>query len=85
MIIGVVQERSDVWAYGVVVWEVFSMGGIPYSNHQQSTMGELLATGYRMSPPDSMTPESIAVLMRTCVLYIFVHFPFYLVLGHTNH
>ncbi|CAG0898994.1 unnamed protein product [Darwinula stevensoni] len=58
-------SKSDVWAYGITLWEIFSLGKTPY---QGMTFGELiqrLQAGYRMEAPDYAS-EPIYQIMRKC-------------------
>ncbi|KAK3709038.1 hypothetical protein QZH41_014917 [Actinostola sp. cb2023] len=43
--------KSDVWSYGVALWEIFSMGGSPYPTITNSQLVQLLRRGHRMDKP----------------------------------
>ncbi|XP_008551388.1 tyrosine-protein kinase Fer isoform X1 [Microplitis demolitor] len=58
----------DVWSYGVLVWEIFSKGGNPYSGMSNSQAREKIDAGYRLPAPDG-TPEEVYRLMLRCWEY----------------
>ncbi|XP_067649880.1 uncharacterized protein [Haliotis asinina] len=45
-------EKSDVWSYGVTIWEIFSMGETPYSDIRGRDIPEKVKGGYRLSRPE---------------------------------
>ncbi|KAK0164752.1 hypothetical protein PV328_003335 [Microctonus aethiopoides] len=58
----------DVWSYGVLMWEIFSKGGNPYSGMSNSQAREKIDAGFRLPAPDG-TPEEVYRLMLHCWEY----------------
>ncbi|XP_046852957.1 fibroblast growth factor receptor 2-like [Xenia sp. Carnegie-2017] len=58
-------EKSDVWSFGIVLWELFTLGGTPYPDVLPTEVADLLARGHRMEPPHAC-PEEISTLMMKC-------------------
>eukprot|EP00794_Sanderia_malayensis_P007017 gene7017-7802_t len=58
-------HRSDVWSYGILLWEIMTMGGSPYPGLPVRDLLNSLLTGYRMEQPIYCPPE-IYALMRDC-------------------
>lgn len=59
--------KVDIWSFGIVMWEIFTKGGVPYpgrSNLDVSRMLEL-GTDYRMEQSE-MCPDAIYNLMLDC-------------------
>ncbi|XP_068703723.1 vascular endothelial growth factor receptor 1-like [Montipora foliosa] len=44
-------SKSDVWSYGVVLYEIFTIGGIPYPGWSEGKTVAELKRGYRMPKP----------------------------------
>ncbi|XP_051550100.1 megakaryocyte-associated tyrosine-protein kinase-like isoform X2 [Myxocyprinus asiaticus] len=57
--------HSDVWSYGVLLWEIFSYGRQPYPKMSVSEVRECVDQGYRMEPPDECPPD-IYIIMISC-------------------
>ena len=61
-------SESDVWSYGIVLWELFSLGKTPYAGIQpDESFTRLLENGHRMEKPVYSTDDLYKV-MRDCWL-----------------
>ena len=49
--------QSDVWSYGVVLWELFSLARSPYPGVEPGDLVRRLEAGYRMERPRLAPPE----------------------------
>ncbi|XP_055863508.1 ephrin type-B receptor 1-B-like isoform X3 [Biomphalaria glabrata] len=58
-------SASDVWSYGVVMWEIVSYGERPYYNWSNQDVIKAVEKGYRLPPPMDC-PEAIHQLMLDC-------------------
>ncbi|XP_041826811.1 LOW QUALITY PROTEIN: tyrosine-protein kinase ABL1 [Melanotaenia boesemani] len=57
--------KSDVWAFGVLLWEIATYGLSPYPGIDLSQVYELLEKDYRMDRPEGC-PEKVYELMTAC-------------------
>nr|CDS29591.2 tyrosine protein kinase csk [Hymenolepis microstoma] len=58
-------NKADIWSFGVVVWEIYSFGGLPYSDVASSKLGAHLRNGKRLEAPVGIPPR-MATLMGKC-------------------
>jgi serine/threonine protein kinase len=62
---GTFTSKSDVWSFGVLLWELFSFGTIPYAGKSNASVIEEVAAGYRLPSPENC-PEEVYQLMVKC-------------------
>jgi c-src tyrosine kinase len=58
-------SKSDVWSYGVVVWELYSFGAKPYADVDNRGLIGFLEGGNRLASPAG-TPDLISKMMQRC-------------------
>lgn len=57
--------ESDIWSYGVVLWEIYNYGKQPYYGHTNEEVVQLIMHGTMLTLPDSC-PPFVAKLIHSC-------------------
>ncbi|XP_060898548.1 receptor tyrosine-protein kinase erbB-3a isoform X2 [Labrus mixtus] len=56
--------QSDVWSYGVTIWEMMSYGAEPYNTMRPTEVADLLEKGERLSQPQICTIDVYMVMVK---------------------
>ncbi|CAL1297129.1 unnamed protein product [Larinioides sclopetarius] len=60
--------KSDIWSFGILLWELFTLGNNPYPGVEvNEEFFKKLKNGYRMEKPE-FAPEKVYQLMKNCWL-----------------
>uniref|UniRef100_A0AAQ4RL44 receptor protein-tyrosine kinase n=1 Tax=Gasterosteus aculeatus aculeatus TaxID=481459 RepID=A0AAQ4RL44_GASAC len=58
-------SKSDVWSFGVTMWEIVSRGRTPYPGVHNHELLELLLSGHRLKPPEDCD-HNLYEVMQSC-------------------
>ncbi|XP_027518939.1 tyrosine-protein kinase BTK [Corapipo altera] len=58
-------SKSDVWSFGVLMWEVYSLGKMPYERFNNSETTEHVIQGLRLYRPQAAS-ERVYAIMYSC-------------------
>lgn len=64
LLYGTYTTKSDVWSYGVLLYEIFTIGGSPYPRMDGKKVAKLLQQDYRMPKPQHVDDELYQIMMR---------------------
>ena len=62
---GLTSVASDVWSFGVVLWEMVTLAEMPYGMYSNNEVWEFVTKGKVMDKPDNCADDLYA-LMREC-------------------
>ncbi|XP_053948851.1 receptor-type tyrosine-protein kinase FLT3 [Anastrepha ludens] len=60
----VYSNKSDVWAYGVVLWEIGTLGASPYPTISNHELIPYLLSGKRLEKPEICTDQVYAMMLQ---------------------
>ncbi|VDN95949.1 unnamed protein product [Rodentolepis nana] len=61
---GIYSHKTDVWSYGVTLWEIFTFGKQPYENIATTDIKDHVMKGARLSQPEICTLDTYMVMVR---------------------
>ncbi|XP_067030317.1 fibroblast growth factor receptor 1-A-like isoform X2 [Acropora muricata] len=64
LLYGQYTTKSDVWSYGVVLYEIFTIGGSPYPRMDGSKVVNFLQEGHRMQKPEHVDNKLYQIMMN---------------------
>ncbi|KAM9111453.1 fibroblast growth factor receptor 3-like [Pangshura tecta] len=62
---GVYTHQSDVWSFGVLLWEIFTLGGSPYPGIPSQEIFKFIEEGNRLDKPANCTHD-LYMIMKEC-------------------
>jgi len=61
---GTFSHASDVWSYGVVLWEMYSYGKQPYKDKTGAQTVEYIESGHRLPMPEMATDDVYDIMLK---------------------
>uniref|UniRef100_A0A8B9TUB8 Tyrosine-protein kinase receptor n=1 Tax=Anas platyrhynchos TaxID=8839 RepID=A0A8B9TUB8_ANAPL len=62
---GIFTSKTDTWSFGVLLWEILSLGYMPYPSKSNQEVLEFVTNGGRMDPPKNC-PGPVYRIMTQC-------------------
>ncbi|XP_014609483.1 PREDICTED: vascular endothelial growth factor receptor 1 isoform X2 [Polistes canadensis] len=60
----VFSTQSDIWSFGIVLWEFFTLAETPYPGMEAEKQYQKLIEGYRMEQPAYATPDVYNIMLQ---------------------
>ncbi|XP_055874157.1 tyrosine-protein kinase CSK-like isoform X1 [Biomphalaria glabrata] len=57
-------NKSDMWSFGILLWEIYSFGRVPYPRVPLSDVVMHVEKGYRMEAPEGCPVEIFAIMKQ---------------------
>ncbi|XP_068733604.1 fibroblast growth factor receptor 1-A-like [Montipora capricornis] len=64
LLYGVYTTQSDVWSYGILLYEIVTVGGSPYPDTNARLIADKIREGYRMPKPGHVDRKLYELMMK---------------------
>jgi len=55
-------NKSDMWSFGILLWEIYSFGRVPYPRIPLADVVKHVEKGYKMEAPEGCPPEVYEIM-----------------------
>ncbi|XP_048478241.1 tyrosine-protein kinase receptor Tie-1-like [Plutella xylostella] len=62
--VGETSVKSDVWSFGVLLWELSTLGATPYPGKSVDKARQMISSGQHMERPTSCLPDLYSVMQQ---------------------
>ena len=70
-------NKSDMWSFGILLWEIYSFGRVPYPRIPLADVVKHVEKGYKMEAPDGCPHEVYEIMLQVNIFYILNFFFFF--------
>lgn len=57
-------NKSDMWSFGILLWEIYSFGRVPYPRIPLAEVGKHVERGYKMEAPEKCPAEIYEIMKQ---------------------
>ncbi|XP_030748284.1 tyrosine-protein kinase CSK [Sitophilus oryzae] len=62
-------NKSDMWSFGILLWEIYSFGRVPYPRIPLADVVRHVENGYKMEAPEGCPPEIYQIMRQAWDFY----------------
>ena len=62
-------SKSDMWSFGVLLWEIYSFGRVPYPRIPLADVVKHVEKGYKMEAPEGCPKSIYDVMKKVLIMY----------------
>lgn len=63
-------NKSDMWSFGILLWEIYSFGRVPYPRIPLADVVKHVEKGYKMEAPEGCPPEVYEMMRHVSSLWM---------------